>query len=101
MKMKTCSVAEQEFLNALAATLERIPFKGFDTYQVIGLVEQADDQRLGITLDALIPDGRYKRGYRRGRFKDHPVRQLLNSMAKRGRFTTGAQNWWFLPAQAA
>jgi hypothetical protein len=93
----TCSPLEQEFLNALAATLERQQFKGFDTSQVTGFVH-GNEQRLGAALDALIPNGRYKTGYRRGRFKDQPVRQLLNDMAKRGLFSAqGPQDWWFLP----
>ena len=88
-------------LNALPHLTAAEEFKAFDTSIVLYWGER--DLRVGTALDTLLPNGRYKSGYRRGRFKNHLVRRLLEDMAKRGFISTDRRSagyhWWFLNEQ--
>ena len=56
------------------------------------------DAELTKAIDAAIPHALYRSGFRRGRVRDHPLRQMLTKLAK-GHFyveTETGRGWWKL-----
>jgi hypothetical protein len=65
----------------------------FDTSSVLGKAMKHPE--LVAAVEAVVPNSRYRSGYRRGRLKDKPLRRVLTALAEQ-HFTTGSCGWWYV-----
>jgi hypothetical protein len=67
----------------------------FDTTSII--CKASHDAALAAAIEAVIPNCRYRSGYRRFRLRERAVRRVLKPLASKY-FETDEQGWWHATA---
>jgi hypothetical protein len=83
---------EKQLVNTIVAAF------GDDTFDTTSIMWAADDDdetalALASAIEAAIPNCRCSYRHRRGRFKDAPVRRVLEQLAKK-HFEVDELGWW-------
>ena len=91
-------LSDQQQKTLLAALWVAIGSRAFDTMSVIGEADFQPD--LMTAIEAVVPDCRYRSGYKRGRLRDRPLRAVLTVLAEQY-FDTDVYGWWRLKPSAS